>query len=176
MPDAPNNPSSTPQLCAYCGEAIVRGQGNREHFVPKCLWRRLPRGVATVPVHKSCNDAYSHDADYFRTVMATDPVAMKHPTGLDVAMGPVKSLINNHRGQFLQQAPDLAFRDHFTPAGIYVGKAWSFTIDDDRLLRILRNIVKGMFYKIYGRPLRQDRVINVQKVPGLIGEKEWLDE
>ena len=119
---------------------------------------------------------YADDAAYFRMVMATDPIAMAHPIGNDVAMGPVRSLINNHRGQFLQHAPDLAYRSHYTPSGIYTGRAWSFTIDNQRVLRILKNIVKGIFYKVYNRPLRQDREIFVTKVQDYLEPREWLEE
>ena len=72
-----------PQLCMFCGDEIRPDELTMEHFVPKALWEkgRHPEKMKTLPAHKTCNQAFSDDNEYFRDVMAMEDGVQRHPEG-----------------------------------------------------------------------------------------------
>jgi hypothetical protein len=154
------------KLCVFCGENESKGPMTREHFVPKCLWSRLPSGIVTVPAHLICNQAYSDDNDYFRLVLANDYGAHKNNQAQEVVNGPVRRMFMWRRGQFRRHTKNFGLKPQYSEKGIYLGDEFSFTIDAERMNRVVRNIVKGIYYVYQGNPMNPTTLISANRVAG----------
>ena len=87
----------------HCGEAIQEGDASREHSPTKSLLNEpYPEELPTVPAHRTCNNGYSLDEEYFGAFLASaicgstapDPerfpasaAALKHSPGLRRRIG-----------------------------------------------------------------------------------------
>jgi hypothetical protein len=58
-----------------------------------------------------------------------------------------------------------------TETGLFLGYQPSFTIDWQRIDRVLKNIIKGIFYALTSEPLAQDRLIRVYRIEGDLLDK-----
>jgi hypothetical protein len=142
------------KLCMFCGKDKSFGKMSREHFVPKGLWSgRRPDRTVTLPAHVSCTAAFAEDNEYFRDVLAMDAFAVNHPEAKQIVEGELKRKIETHFGSIAKTMRGAAVRPIFTPSGLYIGNHPTFKVDSDRIDRVLRNVVKGIFYRVTGRPV-----------------------
>lgn len=152
------------QLCVFCGKDESYGPMTREHFVPRALWdKERPQLTRTVPAHKACNKQYSDDNEYFRDVLAMEEGAKYHPEVIKLHEGTLKRKFERRFGSVRKTLKDLRLRQMITPSGLYVGDAPSFRCNWPRLERVLRNVMKGIYYTVKNEPLPQgnEYLINV---------------
>jgi hypothetical protein len=139
----------------FCGKDKSLGPMNREHFVPKGLWSgKRPVRTVTLPAHIACNASFAEDNEYFRDVLAMETYAADHPEAKRLVEGELKRKIENQFGRIVKTMRDVAVRPIHTASGLYIGRHPTFRIDSDRIDRVLRNVVKGIFYRVTGRPVQ----------------------
>jgi hypothetical protein len=145
----------------FCGKDELFGAMNREHFVPRCLWAGdRPQHTIVLPAHVTCNAAFSDDNNYFRDILVMDVRSGGHPEAQRVLEGPIQRKFEKRFGQVKQTLKGLTMRPAMTKGGVYIGYQPSFQVDADRFGRVLKNIVKGIVYKVTGHPVRETTVIH----------------
>jgi hypothetical protein len=128
--------------CAYCGKGIPRGEKEREHVVPRCLYpkskviSRVQR--ITVPTCRSCNASWADDEAHFRNVINVAGDA--NESALELWQKTARSF-NQPDGKrraldLLEQLEQVSVNgtDHFM---VYPSK-------DTRIVRVVRKIVRGL--------------------------------
>ena len=113
-------------LCVYRGLADEAGAMSKEHIVPKSLWSKKPSDLMTVPAHIICNNAFSADNEYFRTVIANNGHDRGSTDAASVTMGPVSRSMLKRPKQFLAMTKDWAVRPRFIYADWFV--SWAPTV------------------------------------------------
>lgn len=68
-----------PKLCVFCGSDNSLGEMSIEHFVPQALSAaKRPQLTKTATAHKTCNEHFAADNEYFRDVLAIEEGAQGH--------------------------------------------------------------------------------------------------
>jgi len=141
----------------FCGKDKSFGPMSKEHFVPKALWDgERPQHTKTCPAHKSCNESFAGDNDYFRDVLVSEAGTKAHPEAQKLHVGKLKRKIENQIGSMRTVFEDVALRPVITPGGLYLGHAPMFRVDWPRINRVLLNVMKGIYYTAKGDPLPPD--------------------
>jgi hypothetical protein len=163
--------------CAYCGHSGITLES--EHVIPSCLYPRS-RGQQskvqrlTVPACSSCNRGWSDDEAHFRNVLsiAGEPNAAVR----ELWDGPIQRSLDRSDGH--RRAADL--RKIMERVEIGGQERWMiYPAKDDRVLRVVRKIVRGLSHHhglesaVTERRITAD-VLRYVVPPGLIDENEFL--
>lgn len=142
-------------VCAYCGGgAKARREMDREHFVPQGLWEGArPNKTMTVLVHKRCNGRFSEHDEYLRTVLACMAADSGHPEVTRLLQGSMARCFGDNPATLAKHLRGLAMRPVNTPSGLYIGHAPTFVLDGRILATSLSRMVRGLYFKLYRRPL-----------------------
>lgn len=154
----------SPNLCMFCGKVIATEELSMEHFVPKGLWEdaNRPPCIKTLPAHKSCNQFFSSDNEYFRDVLImVEGATQKCESARKVSAGSIRRKFQKRFGSIVKTAKNIAERPTQTSSGIYLGMLPSFEIDWPRMQRVLFNVMKGIFYQVEKTPMPQDFELEV---------------
>ena len=129
--------------CAYCGTQSRKLE--REHVIPGCLYpasraaSRVQR--LTVPACRSCNGAWADDEAHFRNVLLL--AGDSNTAGTELWEGPAARGLNEVDG--LRRLRDLvAIMKPITVDG--QPRHTIYPASDDRVLRIVRKVVRGLCY------------------------------
>ena len=148
------------KICAYCGNAGTRREGNREHFVPRGLWGSVrPNQTLTVWAHTGCNSSYSQDDEYFRDALVFMNGSQKHAEAQRVLEGPLSRVIEKRPTVFFNHLRAVSPAEVRTPSGLFAGYSMAFPLDMPRFYRVLRKIVLGLYYCKFDKPLPQDHAV-----------------
>lgn len=135
-----------PELCVFCAKDESVGPMNAEHFIPKALWNGArPDGTKTVPAHVSCNKAFSEDVDLFRDILAMDAAATGHPEVQKLLSGKLKRKIEKRAGSIKAKTKPVVL-PNTTESGLYLGPAVFMQVEAGLLVRLLRNMARGLYY------------------------------
>ncbi|MCF8105626.1 MAG: hypothetical protein K9K64_09095 [Desulfohalobiaceae bacterium] len=139
-------------ICYLCGK-VLGDKISRDHvppkqFYPKDLRKQGAPNLFSLPSHIVCNQAYQCDEDYF--VMAIGSLAMDTSPG--------NSLWKDIAHQFArpqgERLGNMVFKEfnNRLPSGLYLppGKV-AKRFDAERVWRVVWKIVRGLFFKEYGR-------------------------
>jgi hypothetical protein len=153
----------TPKICIYCGEAAPR---TKDHIPPKNLYDKpYPSNLLTVPACRKCNGAFSKDDEYFRVALTITEKAKGQPNRDAVVQSVMRGINKPESGRF--RASLLANSDvlpRFTESGLYVNHQRAMAFDGQRLDRVAKRIVKGLFYKVKEHRLPDDHGVNALAV------------
>jgi hypothetical protein len=177
------------QLCVYCSQ---RPAVNREHVIGRGFYKEpLPSDLITVPTCRECNAEkgdgdrrnMSDDEEYLRTVLTISEHCGDHPDANDLMNGKVMRSFTR-KPAFLHSIMDTArMVNPRTAQGIILPQRLSYTVDLDRVRRVMRKVVRGLYYHGTGEPLPPDADITTepqmeearfQEVWKLVGNKPWL--
>lgn len=130
--------------CVYCGKPAT----SRDHVPPRNLFPGpQPSALVTVPSCDACNQGASLDDEYFRLIVALRH-DLDHPDAKIARETAVRSLsrpeASGLRASFLLGTE---FVDLVTPGGLYAGRSGLYEFDVGRLLRVVRRITLGLFYR-----------------------------
>lgn len=158
------------KTCAYCGR--LSHDWTIDHVAPQCLWddRPLSADVLKVPTCLTCNNFWSADEGYFRSMMAFYAIKGGHPIVTDMIQGTVKSHWNRDNKFRRNIVESVAIVPKFTPTGLYVGHGPTVDMEWDRWLRVAGKIVRGLFFVEHRRHVPDDHVVYVWR-----GEDFWQD-
>lgn len=138
----------------FCGGDKSIGTMDREHFVPRCLWSgRRPDKTLVMPAHVACNRTYSEDNEYFRDVLVAQEGVQRHPEARCLQLGQLRRKMEKRTGAFWKSFRNLGLRRLKTASGLLLGRHPVFDVDWPRIETVLKNVVKGVFYKLKGRPV-----------------------
>jgi hypothetical protein len=138
--------SDKSDACAYCGVQTISPQS--DHVPPRNLFAKPRPELITVPACSACHRPTSKDDEYFRLVFSLRNQVAAHP---DVRGGvqdaALRSLARPRaRGlarRFLETVRDVSV---YTPSGIYLGNAGTYTVESERLIKVVERIVRGLFF------------------------------
>lgn len=137
--------------CVYCGKPEPK---TVDHIPPACLFPSpRPSDLITVPCCLDCNNDASKDDEYFRMmlVMRRDATHPAIPKLLDVVHRGLGK--PNKKGMLhglLQSMRSVSVK---TPGGLHLGHTGGYDVDLIRLGRVTDRVVKGLFFKEFGKPL-----------------------
>jgi len=138
----------TEQICYLCGSVIGEHESSDDHVPPKAFYPKKIRAglnLQVVPTHKTCNESYKADEEYFQHAFLIEVLNQKPPI--------TKHLMDDfHRRSQKPQTPALARKilkgvSSVTSGGIYLpnGKL-QVEIDQLRIENVVLKIVRGLFY------------------------------
>lgn len=147
----------------------------KEHVVPRCLFTKpLPSFMVTIPVCADCNHSKSKDDDYFRDVLVFDIDASDNKTAQQLLDGPVlRSIQKNRSKAAIKAMQNIRSEQMFSPAGIYLGMAYSFPIDVNRINRTLCLIVRGVYFSLLGKRLPNDCKFEIRRLTSVDFAAQW---
>lgn len=137
--------------CTYC-HATARLTD--DHVPPRNLFPAGTTGILKVPACEQCNSGASLDDEYFRLCISVSHDPKAAPPGSDVTLAainrlkePTKAGLRKHMLSWIRE-----FELH-SPAGLFLGRVSGMEVDRERILRVLRRIVKGLFFHLDGQRL-----------------------
>jgi hypothetical protein len=134
--------------CAYCGAV---GKVTRDHIPSKAIFSKpLPDDLITVPACPKCHsDETSKDDEYFRLALQVRDGIADHPDAIKARPTLLRSLEKPQKvGMMKGLLENIFFADVVTLNGIFIGKQWAIQTDMNRLRRVVKRIMRGLFYKL----------------------------
>ncbi len=136
--------------CVYCG---TNQNLTREHVVARCFFpEQLPPNtqLVTVPSCMSCNGGISIDEEYVRATFCSMLCCGSSPAVQQTTLH--RNLINNRSlVSILVEATELV--PIYAPDGNYAFHWPSLTPDWSRVERVVRKIIRGLYYHETRQPL-----------------------
>jgi hypothetical protein len=133
--------------CVYC----FNSPGvTKDHVPPKSFFPRpRPADLITVPCCQKCNQGSEKDEELFlATFMFSD--AGSTPTGKRLWDEKLDRMYQKNLGLKKTVARMLSHKQAYTPAGLYLGRRMTISVDHPRLERVVEKIVRGLYYYEYG--------------------------
>jgi hypothetical protein len=108
-------PKKKSKVCAYCGKMTTAW--TKDHAVPDCMWLGpLPNFVLTVPSCIPCQQRWSADEGYFRSVVAAIADQSAHPDVKAIVERKVVSHVQKHPDVWNDLVGTMAVIPHIDPA------------------------------------------------------------
>jgi hypothetical protein len=142
----------TGDFCVYCGG---RDDLTDDHVPPECIFPK-PRPANLVKVRgcKSCNCGASKDDEHFRMMLCMSEEvgesteAQKHwPVILRALRRPQAS---GMKTALLRSMHPVGV---MTPGGLFLGTQVGFNVSLERIFRVVKRIVRGLYFKERGQRL-----------------------
>ncbi len=134
--------------CHICGKDISKEDLSLEHVPPKAFYPNNIRdglNLWTVPAHKSCNESYRKDEEYFQHSLLIE-VLNQNPSIKN-------SLATDFKRRAAKPQTPAMFRriqkeiSNVTPGGIHLPpRVYVVQIDLLRVEKVVLKIVQGLFY------------------------------
>jgi hypothetical protein len=129
--------------CIYCGQ----GPGKtKDHVVPQCLFKTLPKNMITVKVCRACNGRKAGYDTYLRDVLVIDPYGTEHPEAREVYSSFIKSLHSKQSFFGKTSLPKIAVRPYYSPGGIFLQNMPMVPVNNAIIAEEMAFIVRGLFY------------------------------
>jgi len=138
----------TNPICYLCGRNIETSNLSDDHVPPKAFY---PKGIRAglnlwvIPTHKTCNEIYRKDEEYFQNAFLIEVLNQKPPI--------TKHIMSDfHRRSQRSQTPALVRKilkgvSNITPNGIHLPNGiFQINIDLLRIERVALKIARGLFY------------------------------
>lgn len=141
-------------VCAFCG---VERAITRDHVPPKNLFPKpRPNNLITVPACGSCNWGTSKDDEWFRVKLNLRHEVGSNPAARQTWAKIFKSLHREQAATFRNSfVSDMLKCGAFSPGGIYVEDRLAYSVDRNRLHRIVTKMVKGLYFQELGTVFSQ---------------------
>ena len=154
-------------MCIYCNE---REATSDDHIPAQCMFgdNRPPNSqYVIVPACRTCNcDTLAQDQGYFRDMFVMDQNTFDHPVAQSILEGAFVRSVSTNRSELARDAQLYAeFGPRYTPGGMYLGDAWKIPLDGERIARVVKMTVRGLFYHEKRMPLPSHYSVDVAMVP-----------
>lgn len=174
-PVAMGNKDKTEKVgsCAFCG---VFGRITNDHVPPKNLFHGHPDDeLIKVPACDECNQGAKKDDEYFRAFLVAQAAVSDHPQAQKLNDHIRKKMDENERKGFeALMFSQLQIMELVTPSGIVLERQKVHYADYSRLQKILKKIVKGLYYREFGRILPSTLNIAVVDVKQIAEMEDFL--
>lgn len=125
--------------CYLCGED---GAEDREHVFGRLMFPiPRPENLLTAPAHRSCNQGFQSDEEYFRTFALS---GLPNEAARILWEGPVRRSFNRQPAFQARLASQIGREDIHSRGGIYLGSVETFQAEADRINRVLAKHVRGL--------------------------------
>ena len=144
--------NNSDRFCIYCGSSEDM---TVDHSPPKALFPEpRPSNMLTVPCCKRCNESFSKDDEYFRTVLVSCASVFPNPNVLAVNKKLLRSM-NRPEASAMASAirKSLHVVDVKSRGGIYLCRSPAMKINEGRINRVANRIARGLFYIIHDYPI-----------------------
>ena len=132
------------QICIYCGREAT----TRDHVPPKQLFPKPRPTLETVPSCFECNNLFGKDEDYFFASFMFSEAGVS-VAGKKLWKEKLHRMYKKNSGLRRKIAQNLKPINLFTPHGIFTGRKILIKIDENRIYKIVRKIIKGLYYIEY---------------------------
>ena len=141
--------------CVYCGS---KGELTVDHIPPRCLFpRNLRNDLLLIPSCAECNNGAAKDDEYFRNMLAVNESSRSGEELENAQSALTRSLVrpaaDGLRAAFLGSLHEVEL---ITPNGLYVETRTAFSLEPERLARVVQRIGRALFFKETGRMLPVD--------------------
>lgn len=140
------------KTCIYCGSCEDM---TIDHIPPKALFPEpRPSNMLTVPSCRACNESFSKDDEYFRTVMVSSATVYNDPNVQAVNAKLLRSMTRPEASKMATAIrKSLHVVDIKSPGGIYLGRSPALKVSAKRFNRVTQKIASGLFYVIHDYPV-----------------------
>jgi hypothetical protein len=141
--------------CVYCA---VRDAETWDHVPPRNIFPPpRPSNLITVPSCVECNTGSSRDDEYFRYVLSMSDATGSNPQAALARESSTRSLLrpeaNGYRRAMMALTQPIEIR---SPTGIILGTRLGYQVQYERIFRVVRRVVRGLFFHIAGYPLTSE--------------------
>jgi len=144
------------ERCVYCGEQA----NTRDHVVPSSFFPKpKPDDLITVPSCYDCNNSYSDDEEYLRNILSIADLELDGKSK-DIWIQKVKRGIRRNNKLLKELSDSLKIRDAYY-GDLYLGKRYTFKANMEKINRVIKKIIKGLFYHHYGRRLSKNYRVGI---------------
>jgi hypothetical protein len=136
--------------CAYCGSF---DDLTDDHVPPKNLFPPpRPQNLITVYACKKCHAPTNKDDEYFRQVVCISEQAGDHPDAQRNIQKVLRSL-QNPKAPGLKKSFFSSLKNVWlkSPGGLFLGRGVAYTVDTQRIFRVVERTVRGLFFYETGR-------------------------
>ncbi|MHC4535752.1 MAG: HNH endonuclease [Planctomycetota bacterium] len=136
--------SNSKKSYIYCGSGKDM---TVDHIPPKALFPEpRPSNMLTVPCCKKCNESFSKDDEYFRTVLVSDAAVFSNPNVQAVNEKLLRSMSRPEASAMASAIrKSLHVVDVISRGGIYLGRSPAMKINASRIKRVANRIARGLF-------------------------------
>jgi len=144
--------NNSEKSCIFCGSGEDM---TVDHIPPKALFPEPhPSNMLTVPCCKKCNESFSKDDEYFRTVLVSHASVYSDPNVQAVNEKLIRSMIRPEATAMASAIrKSLHVVDVTSRGGIYLGISPAMQVSADRINHITVRIARGLFYIIHDYPV-----------------------
>jgi len=155
-----------PGECVYCGRTAKL---TKDHIPPRRLFGKLPVAqLITVGCCSDCNKAASKDDEYFKLNLALKNEIREEPDVQEIIPSVLRSLQREEarglRTTFFSGVEEIELK---SADGLFVRHRATFRVDLERLSRVPNRVVKGLFWRTYGRRLPNEYGVRTLAAEGL---------
>ena len=129
---------------AYCGKVDWL---TLDHIPPSCLFVSTPLNIVEVPSCFKCNNSASSDDEYFKTMLVIKNGSGNHPTAVGLQASVFRALQKPQKIGFARAIRrSITVASIMSQGGIFLGERPAFHVDLARLDKVVRRIVKGLYW------------------------------
>jgi hypothetical protein len=160
--------------CAYCG---VISKLTDDHIPPKSIYdKSRPYVPPFVKACLSCNNKASDDDEYFRDTILKYGEIEKLPQAKSQIDKMVRALLKPEKLKYVKMLwRAMKLVEVKSKAGIIIGKAPMFSIDNKRFHRVIKRYVRGLCYYELNRRIPVEDVFVLADPNVLNMEKDGFD-
>lgn len=131
--------------CVYCG---TNPAGTVDHVPPQCLFPKPRVGLIEVPCCEVCKESQSADDEYFKSTIVLRHDVADEPLARPVVDSVIRAFAypegRGFAARLMQSVREVKIR---TLAGLYVGRGATFNVDLQRLDRVVRRTLQGLYFR-----------------------------
>lgn len=146
--------------CAYCDSTTDLTD---DHIPPRCLFSKpRPSNLLTVPCCENCRTGWSNDDEHFAIAVSWSAWFHEAPKALEPGNRFLRGLRMPQKLAFLKHLQSQSREVSLgTPGGIFLGTTGAVLfLDRSRIDRVGGRIVRGLFFKEFGRIFPQSHKID----------------
>jgi hypothetical protein len=144
--------------CAYCHQPAT----TNDHVPPKKLFTPpLPSNLITVPACGSCNNGASDDDEAFRNELSIMSGSFGESAKAGERLQPSLRSIRRNKAALKKAVLGAQPIERYSAGGIYLGLGYAVPVTRGAQDRVLRRIVRGLYWHHFGAGLTADTHIEL---------------
>lgn len=125
----------------------------------------MPKRLITVPACESCNSSFGEDDGFVRNILGSLVDSEDHPDVIKDLRHRLRRSLTRDQKLFKRTLLSLSEAEVRTGAGLYLGTAQAFNLDQPQFDRFFKRLARGLLFHCTGTKLA-DCLIDWRPVPG----------
>jgi len=147
--------------CAYCGKPAT----TLDHVPPQGLFAKPRIGLIKVPACQKCNNGTSLDDEFLKR-LSLNSGAERSRDAIQTSESLLRSIARPEaqrmkQGLFETIKPVNVWS---TSGLLWLGKSYKMTLDGERMSRIVRKVIRGLYFHVTGKRLPPQYVVETHVV------------